>query len=36
MPGMPGPAVTREDVETAFALRASPPSPGHGTRSRHR
>ena len=34
--GMPGPAVTREDVETAFALRASPPSPGQGTRSRHR
>ena len=25
--GMPGPAVTREEVETAFAFRASPPSP---------
>ena len=35
--GMPGPAVTREDIETAFAIRASPrPSPGRGTRSRHR
>ena len=25
--GMPGPAVTREEVETAFAFRASPRSP---------
>ena len=34
--GMPGPAVTREDIETAFALSAPPSSPGRGTRSRHR
>ncbi|MCW2910720.1 MAG: TetR family transcriptional regulator [Actinomycetia bacterium] len=26
--GLPGPAVTREDIETAFALRAASPSPG--------
>ncbi len=25
--GMPGPAVTREDIETAFTLRAAPQSP---------
>jgi AcrR family transcriptional regulator len=39
--GMPGPAVTREDIETAFTLRAAPqspagPPPGRGTPLRGR
>jgi hypothetical protein len=34
--GMPGPAVTREDIEAAFTLRGGPQARGRGTPPRRR